>query len=105
MISDDFTINASTKKISHTSGTTRYTVNALYSWLMDLFDNADWMDDTIPIKANTPTEYELINGWEFSADSALEYLYGGSIIVISSSPPLQAVRLMRPSASGVRFTR
>jgi len=48
---------------------------------MDLFDDATQMDDTIPIKANTPTEYELINSWEFNADSDLEYLYGGSIIV------------------------
>lgn len=80
-ISDDFSLNYSTKKISHASGSTRYTVNALYSWLMDLFDDASQMDDTVPIKANTPTEYELINGWEFNADSDLEYLYGGSIIV------------------------
>ena len=80
-ISGDFSLNYSTKKISHTSGSTRYTVNALYSWLMDLFDDAGQMDDTVPIKANTPTEYELINGWEFNADSDLDYLYGGSIIV------------------------
>jgi hypothetical protein len=80
-ISDDFSLNYTTKKISHASGTTRYTVNALYSWLMDLFDDAGQMDDTVPIKANTPTEYELINSWEFNADSDLDYLYGGSIIV------------------------
>lgn len=80
-LGDDITFNATTKKISHTSGTTRYTVNALYSYVMDLFDNSDWMDDTVPIKANTPTEYELINDWEFNADSDLDYLYGGSIIV------------------------
>lgn len=78
-IADDFSLNYSTKKISHAAGTTRYTVNALYSWLMDLFDDAGQMDDTVPIKANTPTEYELINGWTFNADSDLGYLYGGSI--------------------------
>ena len=83
-ISSDFSLNYSTKKISHASGSTRYTVNALYSWLMDLFDDANQMDDTVPIKANTPTEYELINGWEFNADSDLEYFYGGSIIVNKS---------------------
>jgi hypothetical protein len=83
-IQDDFSLNYTTKKISHASGSTRYTVNALYSWLMDLFDDVSQMDDTIPIKANTPTEYELINTWEFSADSDLDYLYGGSIIVNKS---------------------
>ena len=52
MISDDFSLNYSTKKISHASGSTRYTVNALYSWMMDLFDDASQMDDTVPIKAD-----------------------------------------------------
>jgi hypothetical protein len=80
-ISSDFTLDYNAKKISHTANTTRYTVNALYSWLMDVFDDATQMDDTVPIKANTPTEYELINGWTFNADSDLDFLMGGSIIV------------------------
>jgi hypothetical protein len=80
-IASDFSLNYTTKKISHSSGTTRYTVNEFYSWLMDLFDDPSQMDDTVPIKANTPTEYELINGWEFNADADLGYLYGGSIVV------------------------
>ena len=80
-IDSDFSLDYSTKKISHTSGSTRYTVNALYSWLMDLFDNVEQMDDTVPMQANTPTEYSMINGWTFNADSDLDYLYGGSIVV------------------------
>jgi hypothetical protein len=80
-ISDDFTLNYSAKQISHTSGSTRYHVNALYSWLMDLFDDAGQMDDTVPISAQTPVEYTMINGWTFNADSDLGYLYGGSIVV------------------------
>ncbi len=79
-IYDDFSLNYTTKKISHASGSTRYTVNALYSWLMDLFDDASQMDDTVPMSAQTPTEYTLINGWTFNADSDLGYLYGGSIV-------------------------
>lgn len=80
-IYDDFSLNYTTKKISHASGSTRYTVNALYSWLMDLFDDASQMDDTVPMSAQTPTEYSMINGWTFNADSDLGYLYGGSIVV------------------------
>lgn len=83
-IQDDFSLNYSTKKISHTSGTTRYTVNELYSWLMDLFDDSGQMDDTVPMSAQTPTEYTLINGWTFNADSDVGYLYGGSIVVEKS---------------------
>jgi hypothetical protein len=77
----DWQYDAGLKKLKHNTGTTRITVNALYSEIMDEFDNAVQMDDTIPMKANTPTEYELINGWTFSADTDLGYLYGGSIKV------------------------
>lgn len=80
-IQDDFTLDYTAKTISHNVGpTTRYTVNALYSWLMDLFDDAGQMDDQVPMSAQTPTEYSLINGWSFGADSDLGYLYGGSIV-------------------------
>lgn len=78
-VGSDFTINYGTKRISHASGTTRYTVNALYSWLQDTFDELGQLDDDVPMKANTPTEYEMINGWTFGSDADLNYLYGGSI--------------------------
>lgn len=80
-IQDDFTLNYTAKTITHTAGSTRYHVNALYSWLMDLFDDAGQMDDTVPMSAQTPVEYTLINGWTFGSDADLGYLYGGSIVV------------------------
>lgn len=75
----DWQYDESTKKIQHNTGTHRTTVNALYSALMDLADNSDFMDSDVPMKANTPTEYELINSWVFNADSDFGYLKGGSI--------------------------
>jgi hypothetical protein len=48
---------------------------------MALFDDAGQMDDTVPMKANTPTEYETINGWTFNSDDDLAYLTGGSVKV------------------------
>lgn len=80
-IQDDFTLNYTAKTITHTSGSTRYTVNALYSWLMDLFDDSGQMDDAISISAQTPAEYTLVNGWTFGDDATVGYLYGGSIVV------------------------
>lgn len=77
----DWQYDTGLKKLKHNTGTARVTVNALYSALMDLVDDGDFMDDTVPISAQTPTEYTIINGWEFSADSDLGYLYGGSIVV------------------------
>lgn len=80
-IQDDFTLDYAAKTITHTAGTTRYHVNALYSWLMDLFDDAGQMDDTVPMSAQTPVEYTMINGWTFGGDADLGYLFGGSIVV------------------------
>lgn len=78
-IGDDWTINYSTKKISHTSGSTVYTVNQMYSWIMDTFDELAQMDDTVPMSAQTPTVYSLINGWQFDSATDYQFLKGGAI--------------------------
>lgn len=72
------TLNYTNKTISIDSA---YTMVEFYSSLMDTFDELAQMDDDIPIKYNTPTEFELINGWEFLSDSVVQYLSGGSVIV------------------------
>ncbi len=77
----DWQYDESIKKLKHNTGTVRVTVNTLYTALMDLIDDEVFIDSTVPMSAQTPTEYTLINGWEFSADSDLGYLYGGSIVV------------------------
>ena len=77
-ISDDFTLDYVAKTITHTAGTTIYSVNALYSWLMDLFDDAAQMDDDIPMSAQTPTQYSFINDWTMP-DASYQYLSGAAI--------------------------
>ena len=77
-IADDFTLNYTAKTITHTAGTTIYTVNALYSWLMDVFDDAAQMDDDVPMSAQTPVEYSLINGWSIP-DTSYPFLTTGAI--------------------------
>jgi len=76
-IGDNFAVNTSNKSIKN-SGTTTYTVNELYTWLMDYFDAADYMDDQIPMSIQTPSEYTLLNGW-FLDDASTKYLTQGSI--------------------------
>ena len=44
-ILDDFKVDTTNKRIYHLSGTTVYDVNALYSALMDTFDELVQMDD------------------------------------------------------------
>jgi len=77
-IAGDFTINTTTKTIKHTADSVVYTVNEFYTWLMDYFDDVTTIDDTIPISAQTPTEYTLTNGW-FMDNASFKYLSGGAI--------------------------
>lgn len=81
-IGDDFTIDYTNKRVHHSAGTTVYTGQELYSWLMDSFDEQAAMDNTVPISAQTPTEYTMINGWYLDigeASKAYHYLKGGAI--------------------------
>lgn len=95
-IGDDFTIDYVNQRIYHSSGATIYTVNELYSYLMDTFDELAQMDDTVPMSAQTPTEYTLINGW-FMDDESIHYLKGGAI---QTSGHNNNVRVLSFSDSG-----
>jgi len=77
-VGDEWNIDALNKRIYTESGPSTFTVNQLYSWLMDEFDNQQYMDDPIPMTAQTPTEYTLVNGW-FIDENSLKYLKGGAI--------------------------
>lgn len=59
-------------------GTVVYTVNNLYSYLQNTFDELTQMDDEVPMSAQTPTEYTMINGW-FIDDESVKYLKQGAI--------------------------
>jgi hypothetical protein len=96
MIGDDFTIDYVNKRIYHSSGTAIYTVNALYSYLMDTFDELAQMDDPIPMTAQTPTEYTLVNGW-FMDDDSFKYLKGGAI---KTDGYLNEIQILTLQASG-----
>ena len=75
---DDFTIDYVGKRVWHENNTNVWNVNDLYSALQDTFDELAQMDDDVPMSAQTPTEYTLINGW-FMGDGDLQYLKNGAI--------------------------
>jgi len=85
-IQDDFSVNYETKTIDHISGTTKWSVfekdgdstDNLYWFLMDLFDDAEQMDDDFPIKKNSPIDFAVINDWTIT-DTALSFLKGAAI--------------------------
>ncbi len=71
MIADDFKIDFENKRIFYNpkdSGTL-YSVNELYSYLQDIFDELENMKYEIPIKAKSKTKYFLINGWTIDEES------------------------------------
>ena len=53
-------------------------VNALYSFIQNTFDELTEMDDKVPMSAATPTSYKLDNGWLIRED-VLQHLEGGAI--------------------------
>lgn len=59
-------------------GETVFSVNALYSYLQDTFDELGQMDDKVPMSAQTPTDYTIINEW-FVDEVSIKYLTGGAI--------------------------
>jgi hypothetical protein len=80
-IADDWTVDESLKTIKHTSGTTVYTLNALYTWRMDAEDELAILSYDPSMSAQTPTDYSLINGF-FIDDASLPYLSGGALKTI-----------------------
>jgi hypothetical protein len=83
-IGDDFSISYDNKIVSHSAGTTIYSVQQLYSYLQNTFDEQSQMDDTVPMSAQTPSEFTLINGW-FIPDKSTQFLASGSIQTLGHS--------------------
>lgn len=83
-IQDDFTIDYVDRKITYTTAFVDdrppniYTVNELYSFLQDTFDEPAQMDDPIPMSAQTPTQYTFLYPW-FIDNESVKALYGGSL--------------------------
>ena len=83
-IQDDFTIDYVDKRITYTTAfaddrpPSIYTVNELYSFLQDEFDEPAQMDDEIPMSAQTPTQFTMLYPW-FIDNESVKALYGGSL--------------------------
>jgi hypothetical protein len=83
-IQNDFTIDVVGRRITYTAAfvddrpPSIYVVNDLYKYLQDTFDEPGFMQYTVPMSAQTPTQYTFINGW-FIDDESIKALYGGSI--------------------------
>jgi hypothetical protein len=77
-VATDWTINWSTGAIAHALGTTRYSVQDLYSYHQDESDSSTNIDASPKMRGVTPTIFEVINNGSIS-DGDIEDLFGGSI--------------------------
>ena len=80
-IADDWTINYGAKTVTHSSGTTVYTMLAFFQYLATEAAKSAQMDDPYPIQSDTPTVYKWLNGWYFGVEATdTQFLSGGSIV-------------------------
>lgn len=93
-IGTDVSIDTINKVIRRASGATStvYSSNALYSYLMDYFDELTQMDDQVPMSAQTPTSYTMINGW-YLQEELTKYLQGGAIQTSGYNGQIQILKL------------
>ncbi len=79
-IQDDFTINYTAKTVTHSSGTTVYTVLEFFQWLANTFASSAQMDDDYAFVSDTPTVYRWVNDWAFgSPTNDYKFFSGGDI--------------------------
>jgi hypothetical protein len=83
-IADDFTIDYVNQRVYHSSGTSIYTLNQLYTYFTLTFDDDLQMDDLPPMSAQTPTAFTVENGWYMDPVS-LQFLNGGSLATLGWS--------------------
>ena len=82
-IATDILIDYTNRRIyqdhAYVAGTdTPYSVQALYTYLMGVFDDQAQMDNTIPLSAQTPNAFTMTNGW-FIDDETVKWFKDGAI--------------------------
>lgn len=82
-IADDILIDYTNKRIygesTFLSGSTFYTVNEMYTHIMDTFDEASQMDDAVPFASGSNVlTYIIANGW-YIEQALIRHLKGASI--------------------------
>ena len=84
-IQDNVTIDYSAQTIKYTGGFDGdsapnyiYTVNELYTWLQDVFDEPAQMNAPVPMSAQTPVDYTFLFPW-FVDNESMRAFYGGAV--------------------------
>ena len=88
----DFTFDYVNKVIDNPLGSATDSVNALYSYIQDTFDELGQLDDDIPMSAETPTSYTMRNGW-YITERATKRLDSGAIQTVGYNNEVQVLTL------------
>ncbi len=75
----EFTVNTTAKTVTHSSGSTVYTVLAFFQWLATKFAAEAFMDDDYPFVSDTPQVYRWVNGWDMGDDVSYKFLKSGAV--------------------------
>ena len=74
----DFDLTNFIMKRKAAASSTVYSANAVYSYVQDTFDELDHMSYNVPMSAQTPTSYTMIDGW-YIQEELTQYIEGGAI--------------------------
>ena len=79
-IFDDVDLDYNTQRVHRKTGAwaTVYSANAVYSFIQDTMDELGQLDNTMPMSAQTPTSYTIINGW-YIQEELTQYISGWAI--------------------------
>jgi len=80
-------------------GTPIWSTRMLYSYMMDTFDQQEYMDNAVPMSAATPFDFTMVNYYHIS-DEDTQYLKGGAIATLGWSTK---IRVLKFAAAG--YTR
>jgi len=93
---------AGLKTLKHVLTTTVRSVNELYSAVQDAMDELNAMDDQVPMSAQTPTAYSLINGY-YMSDADTQFLRGGALQSIDWATVTEPIRRIAYTATVADF--
>lgn len=79
-IIDDIDLDYNNLRVHRKTGATAtvYSANAVYSFIQDTMDELGQLDNTMPISAQTPTSYTIINSW-YIEEELTKYITGWAI--------------------------
>ncbi len=103
-IQTEHTIDYVAKTVTHTSGTTVYTMLKYFQYLAAEFAVSAQMDDDYPMESLTTRDFKWINGWSFGSEvNDIKFLNGGGIVSSDTLDTWSTVYSIGSAVAGTQF--